>query len=310
MRAAVAVTDGRWAAHLRDHPELTEANFWLPSGMGFRAVGAGEPVLFKTHWPDNRMVGGGFYSGYARLRVSEAWSLFGQGNGVGSAQQLTTRIISYRKGKAADEPDPEIGCVLLRNLFFATPGTEPSGPPDFGRPIVTWKVYDLDQPSGRYVRDVFDAQSVGARLSDDDLSQVGGGSGPTRGEPRLVVPRVGQQAFKGLVLTAYRRVCAITGGRIQPVLQAAHIKPVAREGLHRVDNGMLLRSDVHIMYDAGYLGVDPTYRLQVSPRLRQDYGNGVEFYNRAGQVIELPQRRVDRPDRDALTWHMDTVFQR
>ncbi len=310
MRAAVAVTDGRWAAHLRDHPALTEANFWLPSGMGFRAVGPGEPVLFKTHWPDNRMVGGGFVSGYARLRISEAWSLFGQGNGVDSAAELAARITSYRKGVAAQDPDPEIGCVLLRNLFFATPGTEAAGPPDFGRPIVTWKVYDLDQPSGRYVRDAFEAQSAGARLSDDDLAQVGIVSGPTRGDPRLVVPRVGQQAFKGLVLTAYRRICAVTGGRIQPVPQAAHIKPVAREGLHRVDNGMLLRSDVHILYDDGYLGVDPKYRLQVSPRLRQDFGNGTEFYERAGRVIELPQRRLDRPDRDALTWHMDTVFKR
>ena len=166
---------------------------------------------------------------------------------------------------------------------------------------MTWKVYDLDPPSGQDVGDVFDGQSVAARLCDDDLAQTGSVSRPTRGDPRLVVPRVGQQAFKGLVITAYRRVCAITGVRIQPVLQAAHIRPVARDGLHRVDNGRLLRSDVHILYDDGYLGVDPKFRLQVSPRLRKDFGNGTEFYERAGQVIELPQRPVDRPDHDALT---------
>lgn len=80
------------------------------------------------------------------------------------------------------------------------------------------------------------------------------------------------------MLTVYRRICAITGERIQPVLQAAHIKPVAREGLHRVDNCMPLRSDdVHILDDDDYLGVDPRYRLQVSPRLRQDVVNGVAF---------------------------------
>ena len=73
-------------------------------------------MLFKTHWRDgNRLVGGGFYSGYARLKINEAWSLFGPDNGVASAAELAARISSYRKGTAAQDPDPEIGCVLPRN---------------------------------------------------------------------------------------------------------------------------------------------------------------------------------------------------
>ena len=64
MRAVIGVTDNRWAAFLRDRPQLTEANFWLPSGhAAFKALGVGEPFLFKTHHPDNQLVGGGFYSG-------------------------------------------------------------------------------------------------------------------------------------------------------------------------------------------------------------------------------------------------------
>jgi len=137
MRTAVAVTDDRWAAHLRDRPDLVEANFWLPSGMGFRAVVQDEPVLFKTHWSaGNRLVGGGLYSGYARLRVSEAWSLFREGNGVATQAELLARIRHYRRDHRQDDadPDPFIGCVMLRSLFFADPGTEPPGPPDFGQP--------------------------------------------------------------------------------------------------------------------------------------------------------------------------------
>jgi putative restriction endonuclease len=311
MRTAVAVTDDRWAAHLRDRPDLVEANFWLPSGMGFRAVVQDEPVLFKTHWSaGNRLVGGGLYSGYARLRVSEAWSLFREGNGVATQAELLARIRHYRRDHRQDDadPDPFIGCVMLRSLFFAVPGTEPPGPPDFGRPIVTWKVYDLDKPSSSYVREAFEAQVGTARIDDDDWAESAAVAGPTTGAPRLTIPRAGQQAFKGLILIAYQRRCAITGGRIQPVLQAAHIKPVHQAGLHRVDNGMLLRSDVHILYDAGYLGVDDKYRLRVSPKLRADFGNGREYYEREGTVIALPPRRPDRPARDAVTWHMDTVF--
>jgi putative restriction endonuclease len=110
------------------------------------------------------------------------------------------------------------------------------------------------------------------------------------------------------VLNAYNRKCAITGTKIWPPLQAAHIRPVTRGGEHRVDNGLLLRSDVHAMFDHGYLAVDPSYRLLVSPRLREEFGNGEQFYAKRGEVIALPDRKPDRPLRDFLEWHLDAVF--
>jgi len=79
-------------------------------------------------------------------------------------------------------------------------------------------------------------------------------------------------------------------------------------GENRVDNGLLLRSDVHTMFDRGYLGVDPSYRLRVSPRLRDEFGNGGQFYAQAGHVIALPDRKIDRPQRGFLEWHLDVVF--
>jgi putative restriction endonuclease len=79
-------------------------------------------------------------------------------------------------------------------------------------------------------------------------------------------------------------------------------------GEHRIDNGLLLRSDVHTMYDRGYLAVDPKYRLLVSPRLRDEFGNGEQFYAQAGQPIAVPERPRDRPNREFLEWHLDEVF--
>ena len=107
---------------------------------------------------------------------------------------------------------------------------------------------------------------------------------------------------------AYDRRCAITGSKIRPVLQAAHIRPVTDGGEHRLDNGLLLRSDVHTLFDHGYLGVDPRYRLHVSPRLREEFGNGEQFYERARHPIALPPRRADRPSSEFLEWHLDTIF--
>jgi putative restriction endonuclease len=54
--------------------------------------------------------------------------------------------------------------------------------------------------------------------------------------------------------------------------------------------------------------VDPQHRLLVSPRLRADFSNGDQLYAKEGQVIELPERRDDRPSREFLEWHLDEIF--
>lgn len=303
----IGVTDDAWATFLRDRRELTEANFWMPSPRGFRALSPGEPFLFKTHWPHNRLVGGGFFSGYAVLTIAEAWEIHGLSNGVASMEELARRLAKYRREVA--DTRTEIGCVLLRDIFF-TPETHTlPAPQDFAKNVVTFKGYDLTAGSAveAHLNDLLDQSTIRLHGADGDVLHV---PGPTQGLPKLTIPRVGQDAFKSLVLTSYRRRCAITGNKVEPVLQAAHIRPIARDGRHRVDNGLLLRSDVHILFDRGYLGIDEGYRLHVSRRLRDEYGNGDEFYARSGQVIALPDRRIDRPSREAVTWHMDTMFLR
>jgi len=91
-------------------------------------------------------------------------------------------------------------------------------------------------------------------------------------------------------------------------MQAAHIRPVTQQGPHELTNGLLLRSDVHTMFDRGYLSLTDEHRLLVSRSLRQDFGNGEEFYERAGQHILLPSIEADRPSSDYLEGHRDEVY--
>ena len=84
------------------------------------------------------------------------------------------------------------------------------------------------------------------------------------------------------------------------MLQAAHVRPVTAGGEHRLDNGLLLRSDIHTLFDRGYLGVDRAYRLLVSRRLRQDFQNGDQFYARAG-AGHRPARSPGRPAEPRLS---------
>lgn len=98
VRAYVGVTDARWADFLIARPELDEVNFWRPSAkQAFAALKPGEPFLFKTHHPHNKLIGGGFFEGFVPLRVSEAWNFFAQGNGVGSSTDLRLAISRYRR---------------------------------------------------------------------------------------------------------------------------------------------------------------------------------------------------------------------
>ena len=73
------------------------------------------------------------------------------------------------------------------------------------------------------------------------------------GKPQIVLPRLGQGLFRMLVTDVYERRCAITGERTLPVLDAAHIKPYSVAQRHEISNGLLMRSDLHRLFDDGYL---------------------------------------------------------
>lgn len=311
VKAYVGVTDGAWYRRLATQPSGGEVNFWRPAGgRRFGAISPGEPFFFKTHHPDNRVVGGGFFSDFAALRISEAWELFREDNGVASLNEMRSRVGQYRKQPIGPMEDPTIGCVLVRDTRFFRSNETADPPPEFASSVVQGKSYDLANTrwSGYFDELLRRVLDVGSDI-DLDLARPWTRSGPVYGDPRLSPQRLGQQAFQAVVLDAYSRRCAITGDKIRPVLQAAHIVPLPVGGEHRLDNGLLLRSDVHTLYDRGYLGVDPKRRLLVSPRLRNEFGNGEQFYSRAGQSIALPDRRVDRPAQQFLEWHTDTVFQ-
>lgn len=93
-----------------------------------------------------------------------------------------------------------------------------------------------------------------------------------------------------------------------PVLEAAHIVPYGQGGEHRIDNGLLLRSDLHRLYDRGYVTVTPEYRFRVSDSLREEFNNGRSYYSFDGTMIALPEEMGSKPNRERLDWHLHTVY--
>ena len=115
-----------------------------------------------------------------------------------------------------------------------------------------------------------------------------------------VVRRRGQPKFRRALLAAYGHKCAITGCDAVDALEAAHIAPYRGDFTDHVQNGLLLRADLHSLFDLGLVSIDPrAMKVVIATELiRTTYG---EF---AGSTLSLPIDPQQRPSTDALDKHL------
>ncbi len=300
MKFWVGITDRKWFNYLSSiSPD--EVNFWRPGGKGFGAIAIGEPFLFKLHSPINKIVGGGFFIRSEKLPLSLAWDAFRNKNGAASFVELREKINSLRR---TPEIDPTIGCIILNQPFFFLEDQWIDVPSSFAPNIVTGKTYDTSERDGMGLWD-----EVLLRLNVNKRDGMVAEPLTAYGKEYLVSARLGQGAFRILVADAYKRRCAITGEKALPVLQAAHIKPFNEQGPNRVDNGLLLRSDLHILFDRGYITVTPKYKIEVSRRIKEEFNNGKHYYAFHGkELYALPKIIVNRPSLDFIRWHNENIY--
>ena len=304
MKLYVGVTDNDWYRFLSQLPNADEVNFWQPGGGHlFKALRPGELFLFKLHSPQNFIAGGGFFTHSSTLPVSLAWEAFGEKNGAASFREMRSKILHYRGSTTDPREDFEIGCILLQNPFFFPESDWIPVPQDFHRNIVQGKTYDVDSAAGK---DLWDAVRLQLRSQPVLRDQVG--EGEVIWSSALVRQRLGQGSFRVLITDTYQRHCAVTGEKALPALEAAHIQPVTQEGKHRIDNGLLMRSDIHRLFDAGYVTITPDYKFHASRKLKDDFDNGEDYFRLDGSSIWLPRESDSRPKCEFLEWHSDTVF--
>jgi putative restriction endonuclease len=307
IRLIVAVTDGEWFDQLRQKIDLAEVNFWSPSDSSFRALEPGELFLFKLHSPHNFIVGGGVFAYANSMPCSLAWETFGEANGANSLNEMRARIAKYRRIKPDGKEDFVIGCRILTQPFFLSRSQWIPVPENFSKNIVKFKGYGTDDAVGRQLWDsVQDALSDGGKFERAQGFEFGPQA--RYGEPMLIRPRLGQGAFRILVTDNYRRRCAISGERTLPALDAAHIRPFSDGGSHEASNGVLLRRDIHSLFDLGYVTITPDLRFEVSKRIREEYENGRHYYALHGRSVTVPEIIERRPDLSALAWHNEHRF--
>jgi putative restriction endonuclease len=300
MKFWVGITDKNWFEYLRSRAP-DEVNFWQPSAKRRAAIlESGAPFLFKLHAPENFIVGGGFFVRYSALPARLAWEAFGPNNGVTDYEDLKRRVELYRAQPVAG--DPEIGCNILNQPFLWSETDWIPVPKTWAPNIVQGKGYSTDEQEGAMLW-----ESVMRRFAPPVANMAE--EAARYGAEYLARARLGQGAFRVLVTDAYGRRCAITGERTLPVLEAAHIRPYAESGPHLVSNGVLLRSDLHTLFDRGYVTVTDDLHVEVSLRIRKEFQNGREYYRHHGQLLaNVPLDSADKPSRDFLRWHNENVF--
>jgi putative restriction endonuclease len=310
IQAFVAVTDNDWHTFLRSRGELDEVNFWRPTATTPTRLPVGTPWFFKAKAPVNAIVGGGFFAHYSSMPISVAWDAFGEKNGAHDFRTFEKALLRLRREPAGGDPlarqNPIIGCVILSSPFFLEPADYVRVPDDWRDQIVSGKTYDLTTSAGAELWAAVQGRlaaglALGGRPPPPPFS-------PAVGAPRIMIPRLGQGGFRFAVVDAYAKRCAVTGERTLPAIEAAHIRPFSAVQRHEITNGIALRSDIHRLFDQGYVTIDADYRFRVSRAIRDEFENGRDYYALHERSIRLPERQNDHPDQQSLEWHGATLY--
>jgi hypothetical protein len=116
---------------------------------------------------------------------------------------------------------------------------------------------------------------------------------------RLIATRRGQPAFRYSLIETYGSRCAISGCDAVAALEAAHIIPYSKTAFSGLSNGLLLRADLHTLFDLGLIAIDSaTMKVLIHRDL-----DGTTYSEFAGKLLRLPERLEDRPSKEALDGH-------
>ncbi|MFH5230374.1 HNH endonuclease [Antrihabitans spumae] len=118
---------------------------------------------------------------------------------------------------------------------------------------------------------------------------------------QVIAVRRGQGAFRDALVDAYEGRCAVTGSQVLAVLEAAHIDRYFGDHTNHVSNGLLLRADIHTLFDLQRIAVDAHGMIHVLPTLRTS-----EYGELEGQQLRAPKDPSVRPNSDALLRHWES----
>lgn len=295
-RFAIAPTDEEWFLHLRENQLTNQVNFWTPTPWNVKGLKKGERLYFMLKSPIRKIGGYGEFMYYENMNVEEAWKKFGLGNGVRSLSELEQRAGKYVNKRSVKE-NKQIGCIVLSNCIFLEESLFfPAHDLEVEFPIQVVKIKYFDEIVSWRPPDPLTQASE----ENSKFSLVTSGKVPMK--LRDVRQREGQPAFRKKILNNYGGRCAVTGETCDNLLEAAHVQPYQNAKSNHVQNGILLRVDLHRLFDAGLMTIDTNFQVKFSSEF-----TSLSYKNFRDKVLDTSVI-VDLPSLEALEYHNKNVF--
>lgn len=282
---AIAVTDKSWYEYQKEHDFIDNINFWTPTVWKV-AFDPGDIIVFKLKGTIDDIGGYGSFVEYKHQTLEQSWKEFGQRNGYDTKEEF---VMALTKGKG---PSSTIcGCLVLENVvYFDQPEKLSKYGLSFNSHIVKYRKEYSPFPS-------FGQQSV---VASQPVFQLVTQSKKQKTKQKVTL-RVGQGQFHRDISVAYGHKCCITGETAPELLQAAHIQDYINKDSNHVQNGLLLRMDIHKLFDSGLLYIDENYKVHVSSLVKST--NYTDLNN---QKISRPTNPSEWPSIDALKFKKES----
>lgn len=304
----VGNTDRDWFDILKAETSLTEVNHWQPSGLKFKVLAEGGIFFFRLKSPINKIAGFGLLASAENASIKLLWESIGVANGVASLDEFVARVKHYRQKNGVrgfvDEAT-QVGFKLLVEPTFLDEKDWFDEPSDWSPQIVVGKSYSSGSDSGQLLLSEYQRLASPASGRNSIARKMLGFNHPPQAGfiQQQAKQRTGQNVFKLNLLYAYSGKCAVSGCNIEEVLEAAHIRPFSQAQDHAISNGLLLRKDIHALFDRGLLIIDDDYIMRLSEQFRQLYGLESEYQKFEGKRLSIPSSQAHRPDLEALAEH-------
>jgi putative restriction endonuclease len=302
MTICVYPTDRDWINSLADSQKRDNVNFWRKDVRNLSLL-PGDIFYFKIRG-GLTIAGRGYFREQRTLSIQDAWSRFRLGNGVANLAELEQRAKAVLQVEGN-----RVNCLVLDGVEILSDAQRPQiEESDFPRNIMGAKFFQDDEIP--YIASAFSASTTPSiLLSGEAAAQFQQDFDPENistsrsAALRAICARRGQTAFRAMLLSAYKGKCAVTGEGTEETLEAAHIHPYLGEDTNTIQNGFLLRSDWHTLFDLGLWTIADDYTIQIGSKLRSP-----AYRDYSGRPLLLPTHTSHRPSKPALKFHREKIF--
>lgn len=263
----------------------------------------GSLVLFLVEKDGEQIIcGGGFFLKHLNLDITSCWNEYGVLSGYMTLNDFLKRAKEFK----ADMNDP-LSCYIADGSFIFIRKNMVHVPDMFrinfeDRSRIT---IPSDEPFGMFIKKV---------CLERRKAQIDPSSCTWPGIYYVAsVHKSAEQAsqYRTKLLSVYGFKCAVTGCTLMPALSVAHIKTIYDDRYLNLNNGVILRSDIHHLFSKGYLTFfyddDGLVRVKISKNMKLNLDP--EYSELDGKKITLPENKDYWPDKDYLKWHNHIRFE-